>query len=58
VFRKFKTLVDNQSEKKIKILRTNGGGEYTSRMFEEFCVNHGIDDEVIAPYAPHHNGIT
>jgi len=57
VFRKFKTLVKNQSEKKIKILRTDGGGEYTSRMFEEFCVNHGIDHEVTAPYTPQHNGI-
>jgi len=57
VFKKFKTLVENQSEKKIKILRTYGGGKYTSRMFEEFCVNHGIDHEVTAPYTPQDNGI-
>jgi len=55
VFRKFKTLVENQSEKKINILRTDGGGQYTSRMFEELCVNHGIDHEVTAPYTPQHN---
>jgi len=57
VFRKFKTLVENQSEKNIKILRTDGGGEYISRMFEEFCVNHGIDHEVTTPYTHQHNGI-
>jgi len=52
VFRKFKTLVENQSEKKIKILKTDDGGEYTSKMFEELCVNHGIDHEFTAPYTP------
>jgi len=25
-------------------------------MFEEFCVNHGIDHEVTDPYTPQHNG--
>ena len=52
VFRKFKTLVENQSEKKIKILKTDDGGEYSSKMFEELCVNHGIDHEFTAPYSP------
>lgn len=49
--------VENQSEKKIKILRTDRGGEYTSNMFEEFCAKHGVDHEVIASYTPQHNGI-
>ena len=50
-------LVENQREKNIKVLRTNRGGEYTSNMFEEFCVEHGIDHEVTAPNTPQHNGI-
>lgn len=33
VFKRFKLLVENQSEKKIKVLRTDGGGEYTSKIF-------------------------
>jgi len=57
VFRKFKTLVENQSVKKIKILKTDSGGEYTSRMFKELFVNHGIDHEVTTHYTPRHNGI-
>lgn len=57
IFKRFETLLENQSEKKIKVLRTDGGGEYTSKMFEEFCAEHGIDHKVIAPYMLQYNGI-
>ena len=57
IFKRFKILVENQSEKKIKVLRTDGGGEFTSKMFEDFCAEHGVDHEVTAPYTPQHNGI-
>jgi transposase InsO family protein len=57
VFKNFKVLVENQSGKKLKILRTDGGGEYTSKNFELFCVNNGVEHEVIAPYTPQHNGL-
>ncbi|PNY18017.1 copia-type polyprotein [Trifolium pratense] len=57
VFKRFKALVENQSSKRIKILRTDGGGEYTSRSFESFCVENGIEHEVTAPYTPQHNGL-
>lgn len=36
IFKRFKKLVENQSEKKIKVLHTDGGGKYTSKNFEEF----------------------
>src|ERR1043165_7930307 len=57
IFKRFKILVENQSEKKIKVLQTDGGGEYTSKMFEDFYAEHGVDHEVFAPYTPQHNGI-
>jgi len=50
-------LVERQSELKIKILRTDGGGEYNSKEFKEFCETKGIEHEVIAPYTPKHNGL-
>ena len=53
VFKRFKVLVENQSSKKLKILRTDGGGEYTSKKFESFCVENGVEHEVTAPYTPH-----
>ncbi|XP_045822102.1 uncharacterized protein LOC123914985 [Trifolium pratense] len=52
VLKKFKVLIEKESEKSIKILRTNGGGEYTLREFENFCINQGITHEVTAPYTP------
>ena len=41
-FKEFKALVENQTEKKIKVLRTDNGGEFCSREFEEFCKKCGI----------------
>ena len=38
------------------MLRTDGGGEYTSLEFENFCKEEGIIHEVMAPYTPQHNG--
>jgi hypothetical protein len=35
-FPEFKALVKNQTGKKIKILRSNNGGAYTSKEFEGF----------------------
>ena len=57
VFQKFKILVEKQSGKSIKVLRTDGGGEYTSKVFEKFCEDNGIVHEVTAPYTPQHNGL-
>eukprot|EP00253_Pinus_taeda_P013498 PITA_13498 len=36
-FKEFKALVKNQIEKKIKVLRSDNGGEFRSKEFEEFC---------------------
>jgi hypothetical protein len=56
-FKSFKIMVEKQSERQIKILRSDGGGEYTSHDFKEFCAANGIQHEVIAPYTTQHNGI-
>ncbi|WVZ17444.1 hypothetical protein V8G54_010426 [Vigna mungo] len=57
VFKKYKKQVENESERRIKLLRTDGGGEYTSHEFEEYCCAQGITHEIIAPYTPQHNGL-
>jgi hypothetical protein len=36
-FMEFKALVENQIGKKIKVLRSNNGGEYTSKEFDACC---------------------
>ena len=54
---KFQAMAERHSGKQIKILRTDGGGEYTSREFEAHCTKLGIQHEVTAPYIPQHNGL-
>jgi transposase InsO family protein len=55
--KKFKVLIEKESDKSIKILRADGGGEYTSNEFENFCISQGIVHEINAPYTPRHNGL-
>ncbi|GAU28814.1 hypothetical protein TSUD_21510 [Trifolium subterraneum] len=38
------------------VLKTDGGGEYVSKVFSEFCEAEGIVHEVIPPYTPQQNG--
>jgi transposase InsO family protein len=56
-FQEFKALVENQTGKKIKVLRSNNGGEHTSNEFSDFCAREGIKREVIVPYNPQQNGV-
>jgi hypothetical protein len=36
-FKEFKSLGENQTDKKIKVLRTDSGGEFCGKDFEQFC---------------------
>ena len=56
-FQKFKVKAEKQSGQKLKILRTDGGGEYNSAEFQKFCEENGIEHEVTAPYTSQHNGL-
>ena len=56
-FREFKTLVENQIGKKIRVLRIDNGGEYTSNEFMEYCSAKGIKKEHIVPHTPQQNGV-
>jgi transposase InsO family protein len=51
-FQEFKSLVENQIGKKIKVLRLDNGGEYTSNEFKDFCKEEGIKRELIVSYNP------
>ncbi|MCO5569785.1 hypothetical protein L7F22_023500 [Adiantum nelumboides] len=50
-------MAENFSKKKLKVLRTDNGGEYTSSEFKAFCSKHGILMEFTTPYTPAQNGI-
>jgi len=57
-FIKFKRVVELESQSKIKILRTDGGGEYMSKRFNSFCETEGIQHQSTVPHTPQQNGIS
>lgn len=57
VFKTFKARVELESEKKIKCLRSDNGGEYTSDEFDRFCQQEGIKRQFTMAYTPQQNGV-
>jgi transposase InsO family protein len=49
--------VENLIGRRIKVLRSDNGGEYTSRDFNDFCIKAGIKREYTVPYNPQQNGV-
>lgn len=57
MFKVFKNLVEKESGCDICCLRTDRGGEFTSKEFNVFCVDHGIKRHLTAAYTPQQNGV-
>jgi hypothetical protein len=57
-FKKWKALVENETGKKLKCLRSNNGGEYCSKEFDDYCSYHGIHREKKVPRTPQENGVS
>ncbi|GJZ98344.1 retrovirus-related pol polyprotein from transposon TNT 1-94, partial [Tanacetum coccineum] len=56
-FKIYKAEVENQLGKRIKVLRSDRGGEYFTREFDTFCEENGIKHERTSPYTPQQNGL-
>eukprot|EP00253_Pinus_taeda_P014520 PITA_14520 len=56
-FKSFKSLVENESDRRIKCLKSDRGGEFTSDEFFYFCEEHGIRREFSATRTPKKNGV-
>jgi transposase InsO family protein len=52
MFKKYKTEVENQKDKRIKVLRSDRGGEYFLQEFTNFCEENGLIHQRSAPYTP------
>ena len=57
-FKKWKSLVENETGKKLKFLRSNNGGEYCSKSFEDYCSVNGIIRQKTVPGTPQENGVS
>lgn len=57
IFKEFKVLVELESGKRIKCLRTDNGGEYTDGEFLALCKREGIKRQFTVAYTPQQNGV-
>lgn len=56
-FKNFQSMVEKQKDRKIKILRTDNGGEFCSQEFENYLKDQGIVHQKTNPYTPQQNGL-
>ena len=56
-FKEYKIWAENITERKIKILRTDGGREYLNAQMEIYLKETGIEHQHTIPYTPQQNGI-
>ena len=57
-FKSWKALVENEAEKKVKCLRSDSGGEYGSKEFDNFCATNCIRRQRSTPRTPQENGVS
>lgn len=57
-FIKYKNIVERHTNKHILILRSDNGGEFTSKQFNNYCHESGIQRQFTNPYNPTQNGIS
>ena len=57
-FQNWKALIQTESKQKLKVLRTDQGGEYTSAEFETFFQSVGVHHELTVPKTPEQNEVT
>jgi hypothetical protein len=50
-------MVENEMDSKSKCLRSNNGGEFTSKEFTDYCSRHGIKRQFSIARTPQHNGV-
>lgn len=51
-FKNFRAKIEKGTDRKIKTLRTDRGGEFTSKLFNAYCDEAGISRQLTAPYSP------
>ena len=56
-FKNFQAYISNQYNAKIKIFRSDNGGEYTGNAFKSHLAHHGILHQTSCPYTPQQNGV-
>ena len=50
-------MAEAKKEVKIKCVRSDRGGEFTSEKLKKFCDKSGIIKQLTTSYTSHHNGV-
>ena len=56
-FKEYEAMMMNVTGKKIKTLRSDNGGEYTSKVFSDYLKSQGIQRQFTIPRTPKQNGV-
>jgi transposase InsO family protein len=56
-FKIYKEMVENEMDSKIKCLRSDNGGEFTSKEFMDYYSSHGIKRQLSISRTPQQNGV-
>jgi transposase InsO family protein len=56
-FKIYKEMVENEMDSRIKCLRSDNGGEFTSKEFMDYCSSHGIKRQFSVARTPQQNGV-
>jgi transposase InsO family protein len=49
--------LNNKHPNFLKVIRTDNETEFRNASFDEFCLEHGIDQQFSAPHVPQQNGV-
>ena len=57
IFKIYKEMVENEMDSRIKCLRSDNGGEFTSNEFMDYCSNNGIKKKFFVARTPQQNEV-
>lgn len=55
--KQFKAGAEVETGRKLRLLRTDRGGEFTVATFPAYCADEGVGRQLTAPYSPQQNGV-
>ena len=56
-FKSYHVMAERQTRKKLRCIRTDGGGEFCNKLWDSYCKEHGIIHETTTAYSLQSNGV-
>jgi transposase InsO family protein len=57
LFKNWKVMIERQTEREVKLLRTDNGGKFCSHAFNDYYRQEGIVRHHTIPHTPQQNGV-